>query len=237
MTQIFLTKMELNLKCPQVRRDLGSPQELHRTVSRGFRLAEEGIDPSDTPRNKYNILHRLEIDRGRTAASLLIQAIASPDWSDLPNNYALKVSQKTIHEQYSMITDGMRFFFRLQANPSKRDKSKFSADKPSQRKRFAIMNDGGRIEWLRKKGVQHGFSLGEVRVGDLGAVFNANQSKVATVRFRKNGDDRDITIASVVFDGVLQVTDVAVFKKALIEGIGPGKAYGFGLLSIALFRG
>ena len=37
----------------------------------------------------------------------------------------------------------------------------------------------------------------------------------------------------VVFDGHLRVTDERAFKAALANGIGSGKAYGFGLMSIA----
>lgn len=38
---------------------------------------------------------------------------------------------------------------------------------------------------------------------------------------------------SVRFDGVLTVTDSALFQEAIVRGIGPGKAFGFGLLSVA----
>lgn len=35
-----------------------------------------------------------------------------------------------------------------------------------------------------------------------------------------------------MFDGVLGVTDAEAFRVALREGVGPAKAFGFGLLSI-----
>lgn len=37
----------------------------------------------------------------------------------------------------------------------------------------------------------------------------------------------------LLFGGVLQVTESAAFHDALVRGIGPAKAYGFGLLSLA----
>jgi CRISPR system Cascade subunit CasE len=37
----------------------------------------------------------------------------------------------------------------------------------------------------------------------------------------------------VDFDGVLRVTDPALFTQSLAAGIGAGKAWGFGLLSVA----
>ncbi|GFP24433.1 hypothetical protein HKBW3S09_01900, partial [Candidatus Hakubella thermalkaliphila] len=36
-----------------------------------------------------------------------------------------------------------------------------------------------------------------------------------------------------VFEGVLAVKDSGLFLNALRQGVGPGKAYGFGLLSLA----
>ena len=42
-----------------------------------------------------------------------------------------------------------------------------------------------------------------------------------------------MTHLAVRFDGLLRVTDAGDFRETLICGIGPGKAYGFGLLSIA----
>jgi CRISPR system Cascade subunit CasE len=45
-----------------------------------------------------------------------------------------------------------------------------------------------------------------------------------------------LTHGAVIFDGVLEITDVAAFRAVLAEGIGSGKAYGFGLLSVARLR-
>ena len=42
-----------------------------------------------------------------------------------------------------------------------------------------------------------------------------------------------MSFGSVLFEGELIVTDVEAFRAALVKGIGSGKAYGFGLLSIA----
>jgi CRISPR system Cascade subunit CasE len=42
-----------------------------------------------------------------------------------------------------------------------------------------------------------------------------------------------MSFGSVLFEGELIVTDVKAFREALMQGIGSGKAYGFGLLSIA----
>lgn len=43
----------------------------------------------------------------------------------------------------------------------------------------------------------------------------------------------DLTLDSALFEGRLRIIDLAAFHHALEQGIGSGKAYGFGLLSIA----
>ncbi|MHA1492279.1 MAG: type I-E CRISPR-associated protein Cas6/Cse3/CasE [Promethearchaeota archaeon] len=46
----------------------------------------------------------------------------------------------------------------------------------------------------------------------------------------------NIVFYSVLFEGRLKITKLNEFKKILISGIGPGKAFGFGMLSIYPFR-
>lgn len=48
---------------------------------------------------------------------------------------------------------------------------------------------------------------------------------------RKSG--MEIRYRAVEFTGLLTITDEALFWKGYTEGIGPGKAYGLGLIVIA----
>lgn len=234
MNQIYLTKMILNPRCPQVRRDIGNPQDLHRTISNAF---PELAAVDGAPREKYNILHRLDIDRRRGSASLLIQSTEEPAWGHLDPDYAIERETRTIDEQYAAIKDGRKLMFRLHANPSKRDKSKFDSAKPKQRKRFALHKDEDRIDWLQRKGERNGFRLTEIRVSAEKPVTNVTSVGQSLLSFRKHKGSPVVNIGSVVFEGVLEVTDSERFlKDALVKGIGPGKAYGFGLLSIAPLR-
>ena len=49
--------------------------------------------------------------------------------------------------------------------------------------------------------------------------------------FKKNGT-RPVTLLAVTYEGILQVTDPEAFKALLCEGVGRGKAYGLGLMTI-----
>jgi len=45
-----------------------------------------------------------------------------------------------------------------------------------------------------------------------------------------------MAFGAALFEGVLEVAEAAAFGAALREGVGPGKAFGFGLLSVARAR-
>ena len=42
-----------------------------------------------------------------------------------------------------------------------------------------------------------------------------------------------VTLRIAGFDGILEVTDAEAFRAALRQGIGPARAYGCGLLTVA----
>jgi len=47
-----------------------------------------------------------------------------------------------------------------------------------------------------------------------------------------NRGGKPVRFTSLEFNGLLTVTDVALFRQALFQGIGPCKAYGCGLLLV-----
>lgn len=42
-----------------------------------------------------------------------------------------------------------------------------------------------------------------------------------------------MTFGAVTYDGMIRIVDVVKLRSAIAEGLGPGKAYGHGLLSVA----
>jgi CRISPR system Cascade subunit CasE len=82
---------------------------------------------------------------------------------------------------------------------------------------------------------QAGFEL--LRREQDPVVYNVrvtDDGKLSGLQFMGDGASRwnRITLASVVFDGLLRITDAAEFRETLGCGIGTAKAYGFGLLSV-----
>jgi CRISPR system Cascade subunit CasE len=152
---------------------------------------------------------------------------------------------KSIGESYARIETGVNLRFRLQANPTKRvgksdvkaaDKFKPSPDAKI-RRRVELIGDENetveekQIKWLARKGEGAGFQIANVAI--KAAVQNAVAVGQGKLQARRGDGSRPMTFGTVIFDGVLRVTDADKFRETLIKGIGSGKAYGFGLLSVA----
>ena len=227
--EIYLTKLNLNARNREVRKLLDSRncQHLHHFVMQGF----PNVDGEKAEvRKKFGALHRLEVDAKRGEITLLVQSAFKPVW-----NFADEVlledgfSQKEIGQIYSLLPNETELMFRLRANPTKCVSTKNENYAKFAGKRVELRTEEDQIEWLKRKAEQHGFQLTAVKVNsDVANVSTTPNGKVFG-----NHTKGKLTFNSVVFDGNLRITDAEKFKETLIHGIGQGKAYGFGLLSIA----
>lgn len=139
---------------------------------------------------------------------VIVQSLTEPNWAALPEGYA-HASSKNIDLE---LEKDLWLKFRLLARPSKRVKETS--------KRVTVRGDDDLQEWLERKAGAAGFKVQSVRTTE--------------VRWRDTkGGQRSRPIAAVQFDGVLVVTDPDKLREAVRNGIGPQKAYGFGLLSLA----
>ncbi|MGE5595253.1 MAG: type I-E CRISPR-associated protein Cas6/Cse3/CasE [Hyphomicrobiales bacterium] len=118
-------------------------------------------------------------------------------------------------------------------------------------KRVDLRREEERIAWLQRRGKDHdGFDLARARVVPGIAITPRDGADSVTTRADPGGRlggrkvhertqdglrvvDRRLTFGSALFEGELIVSDPEAFRAALAEGIGPGKAFGCGLLSLA----
>lgn len=136
------------------------------------------------------------------------------------------------------------------------------AGKRNNGKRVPIYDEREQIQWLLRRAEQAGFLIEEVSNReekyhpnrfsienilpnqissnatetndgiDLWK-FNTISAPEGTIYGSKNKKQRKLTFYSVIFDGVLEIVNPSLFIEALRNGIGPAKAYGFGLLMIS----
>ena len=118
--------------------------------------------------------------------------------------------------------------FRLRANPTKKIETKSGPDGRRQNgRRVDLRTETQQLEWLSRRAEQAGFGLIPVYPGS-----NVPEVRVGAGE-RLLGKGRQLTLVSVLFEGLVEVTDPDRFRCAIADGIGPGKAFGCGLMSIA----
>jgi len=251
---MYLSRLFLNPRSRLVQRDLTAHQDMHRTVLSLFpQLPPDGEQPDGRQadaRQHFGVLHRLDSDLNGGQMTLLIQSRLEPDFSRLPAGYLLSSSGagtpmadcKPLEERYQKIATGMTLAFRLRANPTRKIDTKSGPDgKRRNGKRVDLRNEEEWWAWLRRKGESHGFrpltihgSAGNRKApGAMPVPTVPNTRKTVDTGSAHSEHGRRLTFASVLFEGVLEVTDRDVFLAALEQGVGAGKAYGFGLLSVA----
>ncbi len=184
-------------------------------------------------RRRFGVLYRVDEDR-RGAPIVLVQSSSEPDWSRLseqfPRYLAGAPDRKDIAPSYAALRDGMTLAFRLRANPTRKVDRRQDRDLNRRNGRRAVLTaEADQLAWLRRKGAQGGFSL--VALGGRPDVPDVRVSPVEKVEGRGAPDKR--TFGAVTFEGRLRIEDADKLRAALVDGIGSGKAYGFGLLSLA----
>ncbi len=130
------------------------------------------------------------------------------------------------------IAEGSRFQFMLTANPVRKiatipKKRREQANQPGRHGRRVPVPAASFGEWLVAQGEMHGFRL----VEPLERTLHIQAGYVYVNKTRDSG--RGQRLRSVRYDGLLEVVSIDRFHNALHSGIGPAKAFGFGLLSIA----
>ena len=160
------------------------------------------------------------LDSHREGFRLLIVSStepARPDWC--PSN---PESWKTKPIPDSYFTRGC-YAFQLCANPTKKvTKLALDGSPTKNGRRVPLRTREDLLAWIGRKGDEGGFSVDE----DTLRSFPRGRDY-----FEKNGQ-RGLHSA-VEFQGVLTVDNPANFYGSFTRGIGPAKAFGFGLLVIA----
>ncbi|MFT3803778.1 MAG: type I-E CRISPR-associated protein Cas6/Cse3/CasE [Burkholderiaceae bacterium] len=201
---MHLTRLRLDPRSAQVRRDLGDPYEMHRTLVRAF---AGGVDQSP-PR----LLWRAEPVAAWSSPVVLVQAEVPGDWSVLEAlpRYLKGAAETVVSRPVEWLKTGGCLRFRLFGNPTVTRNGK----------RLGLVTEDAQLAWLSRQGQRFGFEVEAALV---------TGSEV--LRGRKG--DGHITLLKVCFEGRLRVNDVAALVRALQQGVGPGKAFGCGLLSLA----
>lgn len=219
---MYLSRIQLNRHRRDAWRLLRSPQRLHAAVLASFLDPPTGALDGD-PR----VLWRLDTETN-DRTYLYVVSPDRPDFAHLAEQAGWPSTDRGGTKDYTPLLDrlerGQRWAFRLTANPTRYHRPTDGG----RAKRIAHVTVAHQENWLAERAQSCGISL----VGT-----DAGSSLVVTRRdiqqFDRRGSAKPVTLAVAQFDGLLDVTDPGLLRRALVGGIGPAKAYGCGLLTLA----
>jgi CRISPR system Cascade subunit CasE len=231
MPSIYLSRLLLNAHASSIASVLADAQRLHAWVLSAFPAVSGPIKA----RQAHGILFRVEeLHDPHHWVRTLVQSHTMPDWSHIPERGVLRAPDergnpavREIGALYARIDPGQLFRFRLRASPTKSvEMVPFAGPESRVRsKRVPLLDANEQLAWLQRQGDRLGFHLAHSAVLENGTIYGV-----------KYNDDRSttaITHRAVLFDGILEVVDRTRFQGALRDGVGRGKGYGLGLLSVA----
>jgi CRISPR system Cascade subunit CasE len=162
------------------------------------------------------------LDQRRTGFRLLIVSHtepARPDWCP-----AESWKTKTVPETYFT---HRHYRFQLCANPTKKVASKPNGTLTKNGRRVPLRTREEWVAWIVRKAQQGGFAVDEAMLRTF------SRGREYFVKRDESGGAISGLHSAVEFEGVLVVTDPARFHETFTRGVGPAKAFGFGLLVIA----
>jgi CRISPR system Cascade subunit CasE len=237
---LFLSRIRLNPLSSVALRLAADPYELHRCLL-GTLPCHNEKPPVGNQLKTAELLFR--VDSTEYGPVVLMQSGSEPAWERLELDHRAVRDRAT--KLFAPTFDvAQRLNFRLLCQPSIRKSGQFGL-KPSGKRmpgpRRACRTDEDRLGWLCRKSRDCGFIVETVGL-TLADWSNSKRRQAPGGEFvesydqaqgRSRAASRDDRLGGVRFDGVVVVTDPNRLHLALSKGIGPGKAFGFGLLSVA----
>ena len=205
---MYLSRAELDPTRRETMVALISPQKFHGAVENAFAGA------------RRRRLWRL--DQLGEKLYLLLLSEERPDLTALCAQFGTGAPPETrpYDPLLERVTAGSCWQFRLTANPTKSCKD---TQNPAARGTVAAhCTTQYQKQWLLERAAKRGFALREE---------GFTVTRVQWQHFAKHGT-RPVTLLAVTYEGVLQVTDAEQFRALLCQGMGRGKAYGLGLMTV-----
>ena len=242
----YLSKIRINPMRNTGRDMLASPQTVHAMIQQG--IAVQPVTERTLWRWEPTNPHQ---------PHLLVLTETRPDWTHITEQAGWTHADGehfTIRDYqplFAHLAIGREFAFKLTANPvqntsapvkpSPAQTERLTTDAKKRGQRLGHRTAAHQLAWLLKKQEHCGFTIPEstLPTGEPGtkpvSVPNVRITARDSIRFRKGKEHRNpqITLSTATFEGVLAVTNTAALRTALLTGIGPAKAYGCGLLTLA----
>ena len=247
---MYLTRVYLNPHRRGARQLMRSRQVLHAAVMNCF--PPGALEGAGMPR----VLWRLDRPpfarsgpsrQGSPSCALFISSPVPPDPSHIVEEAGYATEGGVVVRDMSTFLDGLstgqRWGFRLCVNPTFREAGQTNAR--GQKKILAHVTQDQQTQWILDRSERLGFRVltSAEYGGDLPVLEDRDGRRVDGANLLINGIERSVaefqrgssrvTLALATFGGVLEVTDPDALRHGLVHGVGRGKAYGCGLLTLS----
>lgn len=226
---MFLTRMPLNGGRRSTAALLSSPQRMHAKVLSCF--PPEAVHANESGR----VLWR--VDRAGHEVTLYVSSPEPPDLQSLVEEAGWATSSAPwstgrLAPLFDRLEAGQRWQFRLTANPVISRKGQ-----GSRRGKPIPLKDTDQEAWLMERAPRTGF---QIPVNSLGApeLIVSQRRRVAfSKRIERPGQGaearRSVALSMATYDGILEVVDPDLLRRTMGHGLGRGRAYGCGLITLA----
>ena len=225
LRNLYHVHQRLCMAFPSTARKQGDPDFLRPFDPADFAMdfaAEEKKHVHAERDDGAGFLYRIDAQPGGGVV-ILVQSATQPDWDYAFQNVSF-LAAREVKPFDPIFAAGEHFRFRLLANPTRKIDTKSGPDgRRNNGKRVPVPGDK-LLDWLAGRAPALGVSINEKpeTIVQPGYVYFGKRRDAAGQRLR-----------SARYDGLLTVTDSALLRRKLAQGVGPGKAFGFGLLSLA----
>ena len=210
---MYLTRTRLDMSKRKTLLALSSPAIFHGAIELLFENKQE--------RNLWRI------DTLDNNTYLLLLSAAKPDMTPFINQFGVE-REEAITKSYESLTNRVKedsiWRFRLVANPTHTIKTEKGRGKV-----VAHITDAHQLQWMKSKASSNGFEI----VDDICYVLSSEWKVFYKNGYNMKSSYHKVRMLQVTYEGVLKIVDSEAMNYALIHGIGRGKAYGSGLLTIA----
>ena len=221
----WLTKITPDLSSRRARAAFANAGELHRLLI-GLASTHLGEERMPSPRQHTGLLFR--VDEGRSGPVLLAQSHDRLDLTRVGDGIG-EAAERDLSSFLDGLEKGREVRYRLAAAPSKRlGKSEKNAERLGDRARAGVhaytrpLYGADAEQWWCDRAGRHGLDLREVLSTGLGPALDQGGS-----------GRRGVRLHMTRFDGHAVVSDPEAVRRAVVEGVGRGKSFGCGMLSLA----
>ncbi|MCI0686538.1 MAG: type I-E CRISPR-associated protein Cas6/Cse3/CasE [Sporichthyaceae bacterium] len=233
----YLSRVWLHPLRPAAQRMLRNPHVLHAAVLGG--LSRQPVAERVLWRPEAGTPYR---------ASVLVLTESLPSWEHLVEQagWPSAAEPQALVRPYEPLLDrvvrGREFAFRLRANPVSATRHPAKPSAAQQRHlastprprgvRVAHRTAAHQMAWFTERITRWGFEIPSTASGFPGMRLAARERVV----FSKSGDDGDrrrVVLQTATFEGRLRVADPDLARASLLCGVGPARAYGCGLITLA----